>query len=40
MPAAVLNRALTAPLALEAAVIRRGLNWPLGQTVIALAQRV
>jgi len=40
MPAGVLNRGLTAPLTLEAAVIRRGLNWPLGQTVIALAQRV
>jgi SAM-dependent methyltransferase len=39
-PAPWLNRALEWPLRLEAALIRRGLNLPLGQSVIVLAQRV
>jgi SAM-dependent methyltransferase len=39
VPSEWLNGALRTPLAVEAALIRRGINWPLGQTVIALAQR-
>lgn len=39
LPAPWLNRALELPLRAEAALIRRGLNFPLGQSVVILAQR-
>lgn len=39
LPAPWLNRALELPLRAEAALLRRGLNLPLGQSVVLLAQR-
>jgi SAM-dependent methyltransferase len=39
MPASWVNRVLELPLRAEAALLRRGMNFPLGQSVVVLAQR-